>query len=58
MENKQALRGRPAVLASKLSNQHATENCVACGKFTAKTDRLPTVYGYAHVTCLIAKGVR
>lgn len=52
-----ALIGKPAMLMARGSSFCPTENCTVCGKFTSKSDRLPTVRGYAHTVCLLATSV-
>jgi len=59
MENTMVIRhGFKFVGERCIGPVRSTENCVLCGKFLAKTDRLPTVRGFAHVACLLATAVR
>lgn len=54
---RKGLTGKPALLMARGSSFCPTENCTVCGKFTSKSDRLPTVRGFAHTVCLLATSV-
>jgi len=50
--------GKPALLMAAGSGASPTENCICCGKFMPRVDRLPTVRGFAHAACLLTATVR